>query len=319
MARRTVGAVDLGGTKILAAVIDDTGAILGECRANTDTAAGSEGIADGMMAALRSAAESANVTVPMLAALGITVPGPIDPVKQIVGNPPNLPGWHDVPLGAMMRERSGLEIVMENDANAAALGEQAFGAGKGVAHMVYVTVSTGIGGGVVTNGRLVGGAHGAAGEIGHMIILADGPECGCGRKGCLEALASGTAIAREAAAAIKGRRAPDLAKRANGVDVTAEMVGMAAQAGDVVAQKILADAARYLGIGLMNVVHLLDPELIVVGGGVSKSEHLLLPAAEYVRENAFPVMLQGLRILPAALGDRSGVMGAAALALRQGS
>lgn len=315
MAGRAVGAIDLGGTKILAAVIDDTGAVLGECRAATDNTNGPAGVADAMAKALLSAAESANVAVSSLAALGVTVPGPIDPMAQVVGSPPNLPGWHDVPLGQMMRERSGLKVVMENDANAAALGEQSFGAGKGVANMVYVTVSTGIGGGVVTNGKLVAGMHGAAGEIGHMVILAGGPRCGCGRRGCLEALASGTAIAREAATAIAEGRAPGLASRGGGAAPSAEIVDMAAAAGDADAQKILADAAHYLGIGLMNVVHLLDPGMIVLGGGVVRSERVLLPAAAYVREHAFPVMTQGLQILPAALADRSGVLGAATLAL----
>ena len=314
MARHLVGAIDIGGTKILAAVVDGDGQVVAERRIATESEKGPDDTADRMVAALDAAAKEANVSRAALLGLGVTVPGPIDPSKQVVGQPPNLTGWKNVPLGQLLNDRTKLSIAMENDANAAALGEQAFGAGRGLRDMVYITVSTGIGGGIIANGKLVGGMHGAAGEIGHTIILVDGPVCGCGRKGCLEALASGTAIAREAAQAVAAGRADSLKQRA-GERPTAEQVAQAADAGDRAAIDLLDRAAGYLGIGLMNLVHIFDPEAIVLGGGVAKSERVMSRAAGYVRQQAFPVMTDRLRILPASLGDRSGVLGAASLAL----
>jgi len=315
MVQRLVGAIDIGGTKILAAVVDSDGNVIAERRIATEPEKGPDDTVDRMVAALKDAVADAHFEAAALLGLGVTVPGPIDPTTQIVGQPPNLSGWKNVPLGAMLHDRTQLPIAMENDASAAALGEQSFGAGRGVRDMVYITVSTGIGRGLIATGRLIGGMHGAAGEIGHMTILADGPTCGCGRRGCLEALASGTAIAREATAAIEQGKAKGLAQRA-GKQPSAEQVAQAAEAGDADAQRILDTAAHYLGIGLMNLIHLLDPEMIVLGGGVAKSERVMSRAAAYAREHAFPVMTDRLRILPAALGDRSGVLGAASLALR---
>jgi glucokinase len=315
MAQRLVGALDIGGTKILAAIVDEDGKVIAEQRIATEPERGADATTDRMLAALSAAAKEAHHGLTSLLAVGVTVPGPIDPSKQIVGQPPNLTGWRNVPLGAMLRDRVRVPIAMENDANAAALGEQSFGAGRGVRDMIYITVSTGIGGGLIANGRLVGGMHGAAGEIGHMIVLAGGPTCGCGRQGCLEALASGTAIAREAAAAIGAGKAAALKQRF-GATPTAEQVAGAGEAGDPDAQALLDKAAHYLGIGLMNLIHLLNPEIIVLGGGVSKSERVMSRAAGYARQHAFPVMTDGLQILPAALGERSGVLGAASLALR---
>jgi glucokinase len=315
MPGRLVGAIDLGGTKILAAVVDDDGHPVAERRIATEPERGPDDTADRMVAALDAAAQEAGVARAALVGLGVTVPGPIDPSKQIVGQPPNLTGWKNVPLGAMLRERTHLPIAMVNDANAAALGEQSFGAGRGVRDLIYITVSTGVGGGIISNGKLVGGMHGAAGEIGHMTVLVDGPTCGCGRKGCLEALASGTAIAREAAQLIANGKAESLKQRA-GTRPSAAEVEDAADAGDEAALALLDKAADYLGIGLMNLIHLIDPEVIVIGGGVAKSERLVARAAAYARTHAFPVMTDGLQIVPAALGDRSGVLGAASLALR---
>jgi|SRR5579875_361772 len=317
MARTLIGAADIGGTKILTAVVDDDGHVLGERRIATEPERGPEDGLARLIDALAGAAADAGIAVAALRALGITIPGPIDPRTQVLPAAPNLPGWKNVPLGRMLRERSGLPVVVENDANAAALGEYTRGAGRGTRDMTYVTASTGIGGGIIANGQLVSGLNGAAGEIGHMTILVDGPVCGCGRRGCLEALASGTAIAREAARLIAEGRAPLLAQRA-GATPTAKHVAETAAAGDEVAQQLLDDAARYLGIGLMNLIHILNPEAIVVGGGLTKIPGFLDRAATVAREHAIPLMAERLRIVPAALGDRSGVVGVAWLALQQG-
>jgi glucokinase len=315
MARTLIGAADIGGTKILAAIVDNDGHVLGERRIATEPERGPEDGLARLLDALAGAAADAGVGIATLRALGVTIPGPIDPRAQVLPGAPNLPGWKNVPLGRMLRERSGLPVVVENDANAAALGEYARGAGRSTRDMTYITASTGIGGGIIANGRLVSGLNGAAGEVGHMVILVDGPMCGCGRRGCLEALASGTAIAREAARLIAEGRAPLLAERAGPVP-TAKHVAEAAAAGDEVAQRLLDDAARYLGIGLMNLIHLLNPEAIVVGGGLTKIPGFLDRAAAFAREHAIPLMTERLRIVPAALDDYSGVVGIAWLALQ---
>jgi len=312
------GGIDLGGTKILAAIVDAAGRIHGQHRRATDAQHGPDAAADSMTESLRLACVDAGVELSSLAGLGIAAAGPIDIAAGILTDPPNLHGWKDVPLGAMLQERTGLRVMIENDANAAAIGEHAFGAGKGASDMVYITISTGIGGGFVAGGQIYHGATGSAGEIGHMCILPDGPICGCGRKGCLEALASGTALAREGALAVSQGRSNRLAASlAQHGAVDAETVALAAQAGDAAAQAILASAARYLGIGLLNVVHLLNPELIVIGGGASKiGAPLLDPAIAYLHATAFAVMSTAVRVVPAALGDSSGVLGAAELVHR---
>jgi glucokinase len=243
--------------------------------------------------------------------VGIATPGWVDLEEGVVPAAPQLQGWRNVPIVRLLGERFGVPVVLENDASAAALGENVFGIGRGARHMVYITVSTGIGGGIIIGGRLYGGARGAAGEIGHTVIDPAGPVCPCGNAGCLEVLASGTAIARMADAAEAREESPTLTaiKKREG-RLTARLVAEAASAGDRAAAGIYAEAGRFLGVALANLVNLLSPELIILGGGVMNSASLFLPQAEgTMKALALAEPLRHVRLTEAELGERAGVMG----------
>jgi len=224
----------------------------------------------------------------------------------VVTASPNIPEFQDLPIRERVEERFGLPTLLLNDASAAALGEHTFGAGRGFHHLLYLTISTGIGGGIIADDRLYLGAQGAAGEVGHQVIEAKGPRCHCGSRGCLEALASGWAIAREAKRRLKKR-------------MTAEMVHRAAREGDPLAREVIERAGEYLGIGLANLVNLFNPELLILGGGVANMGELLLgPAERAMRQRAFALPAGIVKMVPPALGDDPGLLGVAAWFFRQG-
>lgn len=310
-----VGAVDLGGTKIYSAILDAHDRIAGEDLRSTNAEEGVDAVLARIAASLEAAAAAAGTGLHSLTGIGIAAPGPVEPGSGHLIDPPNLPGWADVALGPLLSERLRLPVAVENDANAAALGEYAAGSGMNARAMIYVTVSTGVGGGIVFDGKLYSGAQGAAGEIGHVVIEPDGPRCGCGRRGCLEALASGTAIAREGKAAIEAGRAPllrGLVQQA-GMEVDAELVARAASEGDLDAAGIIRQAGLALGIGLGNLVNVLNPDLIVVGGGVAQiGPPLLGPAEESMRQTIFARAAGRVELRLATL-DYAAVAGLAAL------
>jgi glucokinase len=238
--------------------------------------------------------------------------------EGVVVSPPNLPGWKEVPLRDLLEKRLEIPTFLENDANAAALGEHCFGAGRGSKQMIYITVSTGIGGGFILDGKLYHGADGVAAEIGHMTILPHGPHCGCGNQGCLEALASGTAIAREGRALLLRGLPTRIAELANQDPkaVSAKLVAEAAQLGDPRAEEIIHKAMDYLGIGVANLVNLLNPELVVIGGSLTKlGETLFDPVRHAINRRTFPIAAGRVQVVPAELGGRAGVCGAAAVAI----
>ncbi|HXG41699.1 MAG TPA: ROK family protein [Dehalococcoidia bacterium] len=315
MTRPLYGAVDLGGTKVLSLVATGQGQVLAEDVRPTLAGDGPETVLRQIEGSLRAALAGAGLTPRDLNGVGIASPGPLDLAQGVVVNPPNLPGWGEFPLRRLMEERLGLPVTLENDATAAAIGEHAFGAGKGVRDMVFVTVGTGIGGGIICGGRPYRGKGGAAGELGHMVVLADGPPCGCGNRGCVEALASGTAIARRAQELLAAGKAPGLARLLSaGEAPTAEAVHRAALAGDEDCRELLAEAGRYLGIGLASYANVLDPELLVLGGGVLRAGEMLLgPAREALWTLALPQVRRGLRLERAVLGPRAGALGMVAV------
>jgi len=320
VSERPVIGIDLGGTKISTALVDTAGTIIAHDYRETHATEGQKAVIERMLDAARRVMVRAGVNQAQVAAAGIGAPGPLDVEAGVVVAPPNLPGWDRVPLRRLIESRLGITTFLENDANAAALGEYRFGAGRGVEHMIYVTASTGIGGGLILNGRLYHGASGMAGEIGHITIMPYGPLCGCGNRGCLEALASGTAIARQARERV-AHGAPTLIADLAGGDperVTAKLVAKAASQGDVEAQEILAEAMRYLGIGMANLVNLFNPQLIVIGGGLTNiGEMLFGPVQRAIDRRALPTLAQAVRVVRAELGDNAGVLGAAAVALAQ--
>lgn len=309
---RLIGAVDLGGTKIYSAVVDDQGRVLGDDLRATDADQGQQVVIDRIAASLTAAA---GADLDLLGGAGVAAPGPVDAGTGHLIDPPNLPGWGDVALGPLLSDRLGLRVVVENDAKAAAIGEYSAGNGRGAEALIYVTVSTGVGGGIVLGGKLYRGAGGSAGEIGHMVVQPNGPACGCGQLGCLEALASGTALSREGRLALEQGRAPLLRRLAAqaGGEVTAELVAQAALDGDADAAAIIHQAGAMLGIGLGNLVNVLNPDVIVVGGGTARiGTPLLGPAEASMRQTILARSAQRVQLRAAAL-EYAAIAGLAAL------
>lgn len=318
--RRSVLAIDLGGTKIIAAAVLSTGEIISRKYSLTLADEGPRPVINRLSSAVAETMAQARLKTSDIAGIGIAAAGIIDTKEGIVTTSPNLSGWRDVPLRDIIAERLGLTTYLINDASAAALGEHRFGAGRGVDNLIYLTVSTGIGGGIIIDGELYLGADGCAGEIGHMIIETHGPQCNCGKFGCLEALASGSAMTRESVRRLNQGEKSSIIRLVDGrlESITAETVSLAARQGDSLACDIVARAANYLGIGLANLVNIFNPELIVIGGGVSKMGNMLLaPARKAVRELAFKLPARTARIVRARLGSNAGIIGAAVYVFEQ--
>jgi len=319
--RLPVLAIDLGGTNIRPALISDKGELIAKNYSPTLASQGPPAVIDRIFSAIDSLLSSASMSLSQLHSISVAAAGAINTEEGIVTLSPRLPGWHDIPLRGIVTERYGVRTFLVNDANAAALGEHCFGVGKGVGNLIYLTVSTGIGGGIIIDNKLYSGQCGSAGEIGHMTIDVNGPRCNCGNTGCLEMLASGTAVAREAIRRIGCGEKSALTGMMGGKieDITAKEVSVAAQSGDSLALEVISQAATYLGIGLVNLVNIFNPEMIIIGGGLSKMGDLLLePVRRVVAERAFPLSAQAVRIVPAQLGDDAGVFGAAVFAWQQG-
>jgi len=286
--------VDLGGTKIAAALANADGKIITDITLPTEAKKGKKYVIDNLKKAIYTLAKGHKATIDCI---GIGVPGPILYEKGIVIEPPNLPGWKRVNLKKLLEKEFNVPIHVDNDANCAALAEARFGAGKKAHNFIYMTISTGIGGGIIIDRKLYRGTIGAAGEFGHMIIDSKGFTCGCGNVGCLEALGSGTAIKKRA-----------------GMDAIA--VELAARQGDKEAQQVIRETAHYLAIGISNLVNIFNPEMVILGGGVSKMRELLLtPIRKEFRQYALKLTARGVKIVRAKLGSESGVLGAVALCL----
>ena len=309
-----IGGIDLGATKILSVLVDQHGKLLGEDLRPTEGAEGPDAVIANMVASLRHAIATAGDV--RLAAIGIDAPGPVDYGHGIVTSPPNLPGWHDVPLASIVGKEFGVPCVLENDANAAALAEHRWGSGRGSRHMLFLTVSSGVGGGIIIDGNLYRGASGAAGEVGHMTINARGARCHCGRRGCLEMYASGVGIARLARRLVARRRDSLLARMAREQPLTAKLVHEAAEQGDEDARKLIAGAGYALGVGLGSLINVFNPQVIVLDGSLTKMGDLYLgPARETAQRESFEQSWQDVHIVVGELGDRSAALGAAAVAL----
>jgi glucokinase len=309
--------IDLGGTSVKTGVVDAQGKIIAQVEVPTEAAKGLATVVANMAAGARKAVEKAGLTMAQIGGAGIGTPGICNVKAGEVVMSPNL-GWRNVPLCDLLRKEFGIPVTLENDANCAALGEQWCGAAQGAEHVVMVTIGTGVGGGLILNGRIYSGAKGWAGEIGHMPAVDNGPVCGCGQVGCLETVASATAIGRYAQEAIDAGAAPNLAKRAQEMGkVDARLVIYAAREGDAVAQSILDRVAGHLGKVLGGLVSALNPEAIVIGGGASAAGDLLLePLRAALKTRSMPEPAEAVRVVRASLGNDAGLIGAAALVLR---
>jgi glucokinase len=308
---KPVLALDIGGTKIMTALFAaDVGMMAGEV-CPTLVGEGVSAVIERLCRAIDAVLDRHGLKPSQLAGIGIACAGGIDSGRGVVVTPsPNMADWTDVPLAEIIRERYRVAVFIVNDASAAALGEHRFGAGRGVKDLVLFTLGTGIGGGIIAGGRLYLGAVGGAGELGHMTVDAGGPPCGCGNTGCLEMLASGRAVARDAVRRLKNGGKSTLLEMVGGEieNITAEQVGAAARNGDPLALDVLAQAAYYLGIGMVNAVNIFNPEIIVCGGG------MIGPGRRMVAERAFSVSSRSVRIVTAQLGNEAGVYGAAVFA-----
>lgn len=304
--------VDLGGTNIRAVRLDREGQTHAYQRVITSQDGPEVVIAqiERLIAGVTSDVDRTDIV-----GIGIAATGPVDLDNGIALQAPTIAGWTNVPLRAILHDRTGLRVELQNDANAAALGEWRFGSGRGTRHMVYVTVSTGIGGGVIADGSLLLGRRGMAAEIGHMTILPDGPLCCCGNHGCWEALASGTALAQFAVAALADGCPSLIRTLAGEKPIGGAHVAAAAHAGDVVALDLMRREGEWLGIGMANLLHLYAPDRIVLGGGVVQSFDLLEP---HIRRVMIERAMPPFRDIPfgiAELGDNAGLIGAASLLL----
>ncbi len=310
-------ALDFGGTKLAAGLVDwHRGEILRQVRCGTTMKRGAGGQITDMLALVHGMALSTSEEA-ALASIGVSFGGPVDATAGIVLQSHHIEGWDNLPLAARLRSEFARPVYMENDANAIALGEYRYGAGRGVDSLVYMTVSTGIGGGVVLGGRLWRGAHGLAGEIGHTVVRPQGPICTCGNHGCLESLASGQSIARRAREALQaggeGERLLGLVD-SRPERITAEVVFRAARAGDPLAATVINEVAEDLGLGIAMFCSIVDPARVILGGGVAKAgEQLLAPVRKAFRRYAFPMLVDDVQIVQAAALDDGGLLGAAAL------
>ena len=312
--------VDLGGTNVRAAVVDKSGKIVGEGRIDSRAMDGLDITIGQTITAIRMAIDNSPVDIKNIAGVGMGVPGTHKSEEGIVVWSPNFKDWNGVQLLAPIKENLGMHVYMGNDANVAALGEYAFGAGQGAKVMMMFTLGTGIGSGLVIDGKSYIGVTETAPEMGHSIILADGPRCSCGRYGCVEALARRDAIIdRAARKAHLGRYTSLLEKSGHDLRyITPAMIAEAASEGDEVALETLEETGYYLGIAVSNAINILNPDKIVIGGGIAQAGDLLFdPIRRTVETNALYAPLQACTILPAKLGDDAGVLGGAAMVLQR--
>lgn len=315
-----VAGIDIGGTRQSLALVQPDGTVVYRARRTSPPDADGPTLFEGVCALLAEALARARAAGWQVAAAGAGFGGPVETDAGIVRTSHHVPGWSGFPLRQALTERFGLPAALENDARAATLGELHFGAGRGHRHLVYINIGTGIGGGLVLDGRLHRGATTTAGEIGHMRVRPDGPLCPCGGRGCLEALASGPSIARRARSAVmQDPAAGEVLLAAAGGDpqaLTSRHVVTSAAQGDPLAARLVEETAEYLALAVTSLVNLLNPTLVVFGGGVSEAGELLLrPVRRRVRQWALPAAGEAVTIVQASLGYDAGVIGAAALAL----
>jgi glucokinase len=310
--------VDVGGTKVAAGLVNVAGEITHRARVPMDASDALAGLAAVTTAieTVRAASESDPKSKGLVAAIGICAPGPLDPRTGLIINPPNLPGWRNFPLATEISKATSLPVHVDNDGNAAALAEALWGAGRGYRNVFYATIGTGIGTGIIFDGKIYHGRTGAAAEGGHVTIDYRGPRCNCGKLGCIEILASGTAIARRAAEKIAAGRSSSILEQA-GNDlggVSSEMVDRAYLAGDSLAKDILQETAMFLTVWLGSIVDLLEPDVMIVGGGVAA---MLKPFFAEIHDQlpnwSVNPHSQEIPLVTADYGAEAGIAGGAAL------
>jgi len=319
MTRRAIG-IDIGGTKIAAGVVDEQARILSRYETREHSGQPPEVVIEAAQCAFQTVLQTAGLDRSELVGVGVGFAGHTNAHEGVVLTSSNLPAWDRMPLRQVLSERLGLPVALDNDCNAAALAEHHYGAGRGSRHMVYVVFSTGVGAGIIIDGQLYRGHMGTAGEVGHTVVDVDGRMCSCGKRGCLMSWACGMALAELAGERVRAGEDTLIREMAGGDlgSINGEMVAEAARRGDHVAHELIQLTGRYLGIGLSTVVQVLNPEVIVVGGGLIHMGSLLMgPCLQALRENVHPVLADSARIAPSQLGEDVGIVGAAALAFEE--
>ena len=313
MTKKRIG-IDVGGTNVKVALVTDEGQIIYSDSVPTRAEMGYEYTVNNIKQAIYDLMKETNTQTQDIEGIGFGFPGQVDYKTGIVKLLPNIPGWVNVPIAQIMEDEFHIPTRIDNDARCAALGELFTGAGKGCENIVCVTVGTGVGSGIIINGKVVRGASNAAGEIGHIKLeMKDGLICGCGDTGCMEAYVSAPSIVAMAEDYIKGGKSTKFREMAN-PEISAYIVAEAAKAGDKVAQRIFKIMGEYLGIGLSSVVNLLNPEKIIIGGGVADAGDIFLnPVRETIKSRAMEISGNAVQVVPAELGNRAGVIGASLL------
>lgn len=291
--------VDIGGTNIPSALIDETGSILAVIEKKTLAHDGPQAVVDRISESIKEL--SSKVDPSDILGIGLGAPGALDLKEGTIITSPNLSSWKDVPILKMLNKKTGIKVYMDNDANCAAIGEHWIGAAKGANNAVMITLGTGVGGGIIINGKIFRGSHGTAGEIGHITIEKDGRPCGCGNRGCLEAYASATG-------AVKTAEEMGLS------GLTAYEIFLKAEQGDQTATRVLNESGKYLGIGIASFANIFDPDAIIIGGGFASAEKYLIPSAiEEAYKRSFKTVMDKIKIHRAQLGNNAGIIGAARL------
>ena len=306
LVNRAIIGVDLGGTNLRTALVTPEGNVLEKYKEATDASAGYQRVIEQLIRSIERQRNNAGKRGLAVSTVGVGAPGVIHANRGVVVKSPNFPDWNNLPLKQLLETSIALPVCIENDANAAALGEQWRGAGKGIGSMILLTLGTGVGGGIILDGRIWEGADGMAGEIGHMTLVPEGRKCGCGNRGCLEMYASARGIVMSYR---EGRERSE---------VTAEQIYNDARAGDALARSVMSEMGRFLGIGMASLINIFNPEMIVVGGGVRDAWNLFIETArQEIRERAFAYPAERTQIVPSSLGDDAGMIGAAAAALQR--
>ncbi len=305
--------IDLGGTNIKSGVVDDEGRALSHVSLPTQADHGGEAGIASLAEAGRRAVEASGVGWDGIAAVGLGTPGTMDIDAGMLLEPPNLPGWENLPIRARLEEKLGKPTVLQNDGNAAAFGEYWAGAGRGARSEVMFTLGTGVGCGIVIDGVILQGRHSHGGECGHIIVQAvNGRRCSCGGIGHLEAYASATAVARRALEALEAETTPSSLRTIDPGQLDSRAVFMAAQAGDAIAARIMSETAYYLAVGAVSLMHTIDPDVVLFGGGmIAAGSPFLTTIQKHVKELAFPIPAARTRIEFALLGGDAGFIGAA--------
>lgn len=293
--------IDIGGTKTAIGIVDSHGIVRTKTSLPTDLSIDPNEMVSRIAAAAKQLLEEQNLTEAQIAGIGVGAPGPLNTKTGHIVKPPNMTAWHNFPLIASLRRHFEQPITFENDATAAALAEKWQGAAQDAEHFIFITISTGIGAGIFSHGKLITGSTGNAGDVGHLVIDPSAGDCVCGQQGCWEFIASGTAIARQASGLL-------------GRDVSSKEVFELAQKGHADMKKLVEQVFRYIGIGCVTLINTFDPEKVVIGGGVSQvGDPLFSAVQDYVRNCALNPSGQSTPIVPAALNQDAGLIGAAAL------